>query len=131
MAMHVRIATGLVDHLLALARAAPEREICGLLFGEVGRIDTAAAATNVAEDPTTGFEIDPATLIAAHRRARAGGPAIVGCFHSHPNGRAEPSPRDAAAAIPGDFWLILTVGQARLFHARPSGEFAPYVMASA
>src|SRR3546814_6701011 len=55
------------------------------------------------------------------------GPAIAGCYHSHPCGPAEPSARDAAAAAPdGALWLI--VGEiedgraARLWRARRSEE---------
>ncbi|MET0361887.1 MAG: M67 family metallopeptidase [Sphingobium sp.] len=95
-------------------------EICGLLLGGQGRVDTFLASANVAADPARRFEIDPAVLIAAHRAARHGGPAIVGCYHSHPSGRAVPSAADAAQAAPeGMLWLIVGSGQARLWRAGP------------
>ncbi|HEY0300722.1 MAG TPA: Mov34/MPN/PAD-1 family protein, partial [Rhizomicrobium sp.] len=38
---------------------------------------------------------------------RAAGRDIVGCYHSHPDGRAAPSPRDRAGAAEAGFvWLI-------------------------
>ncbi len=53
------------------------------------------------------FEIDPAAHIALLRRLRGTGREIVGCYHSHANGRAEPSERDLAGASEAGFvWLI-------------------------
>lgn len=123
MAMRVEIATGLIDQLIALAGADPAREVCGLLFGGSGRIDGFRPAANVAADPSTTFEIDPAALFAAHRAARAGGPSPVGCYHSHPHGPASPSARDVAGADPGQYWLILARGDAQLYHVGRDGRF--------
>lgn len=120
--MALEISSTLLARLLNEAASAPHREVCGLLFGTSDRIEKALPCSNVAADPRTAFEIDPAALIAAHKAARDGGPAIVGCYHSHPNGAALPSPRDAAAAPPdGALWLILAEGQARLFCAVEHG----------
>lgn len=75
-------------------------------------------ATNVAANPARHFELDPATLFAAHKAARAGGPAILGHYHSHPSGRPEPSATDAASATPdGHLWLIIGGDEARLWIA--------------
>jgi proteasome lid subunit RPN8/RPN11 len=110
-----------VSHLLAEAAASPNREVCGLLFGSVDRIERAVAAANVATRREDMFEIDPAALIAAHRAQRAGGPRLIGHYHSHPSGSAMPSVRDAAAAEPGKLWLILGGGEARLWRAGAQG----------
>lgn len=123
MAMPIEIATGLVEGVIARAAADPAREVCGLLFGGAGRIEAALATANVAADPATTFEIDPAALFAAHRAARAGGPAVIGCYHSHPSGRPVPSARDVAGAEPGQYWLIVAGRDARLYHAGPDGAF--------
>lgn len=110
--------------------AVDSHEVCGLLLGGEGRITDIRPAANVAPDPARHFELDPTTLIAAHRAARSGGPAIIGHYHSHPSGHAEPSATDAAAAAPdGSLWLIVGNGAARLWIAGP-GEggkvrFAP------
>ena len=99
------------------ARAFP-REACGLLFGQnvlgqgvLGagvRIERAVAAPNVHPEPLRHFEIDPAALIAAHRAAREGGPALLGYFHSHPQGPARLSAVDRAqAAGDGRVWAIV------------------------
>lgn len=93
--------------MVQAAQADPDHEICGLLLGEGLRVTAILPASNVAADPATRFDIDPGELISAHKAARAGGPAIIGCYHSHPNGRATPSPRDAEAAEPGSVWVIV------------------------
>jgi proteasome lid subunit RPN8/RPN11 len=100
-------------------------EHCGLLLGKGKgeRIATATTARNVAAEPARRFEIDPAALFAALRAERAGGPAIVGYWHSHPLGGAEPSPCDAAMAEPdGRVWIILASGEARAWRAVPGGD---------
>lgn len=93
--------------IVLAAQASPQQEICGLLLGEGLRVTAILPASNVAANPTTRFEIDPSALIAAHKAARVGGPALIGCYHSHPDGRASPSPRDAEAAEPGSVWVIV------------------------
>jgi len=119
--MLVKIGREILDNLLYAAAAAPDREICGLLFGADGGVDRAEPVDNVAENPSDSFEIDPRALFAAFRAERAGGPRLIGHYHSHPNGSAEPSARDLAAAEPGKYWLIIGDGTARLWLAEESG----------
>jgi len=102
------ISSDLLRALAAAAAASPDAEICGLLLGTADAIEAHRPCRNVAPDLARAFEIDPAALLAAHRVARAGGPAVIGHYHSHPGGRATPSPTDAAAAAgDGALWLIL------------------------
>jgi proteasome lid subunit RPN8/RPN11 len=90
--------------------------------GEVASVTCILPARNVAADPVRFFEIDPAVLLAAHRAGRHGGAQVIGHYHSHPNGRAEPSPRDAAYAAPdGAFWLIAAAGRLTAWRAVPAG----------
>lgn len=120
--MRLEISRSVLDAIVAAADAVPDREICGLLFGSPARIDGYRLCANVAADPCATFEIDPASLIAAHRAARSGGPAIVGCFHSHPSGTTKPSATDAAQAAPdGSVWLIVAGREAALWRAVPDG----------
>ena len=91
------------------ARSAYPDECCGILLGEGGMIAWAWPAVNVHPAPHSHFEIAPDALIAAHRNARQGGPSVAGYYHSHPNGRTEPSPDDrASAAGDGRVWMILS-----------------------
>jgi proteasome lid subunit RPN8/RPN11 len=92
------------------ASAAWPRECCGLLEGmRVGGavvVSEAHAMRNVT-DAADAFEIDPAGHIALLRALRGTGREVVGCFHSHPNGRPEPSELDRAGAGEAGFvWLI-------------------------
>jgi proteasome lid subunit RPN8/RPN11 len=94
----------------AAARAAFPHECCGLLEGRRDggaiRVHAVHAVKNIS-DAADRFEIDPAEHIKHLRAARTRGNEIVGCYHSHPDGRAEPSPRDrAGASEEGFLWLI-------------------------
>jgi desampylase len=105
--MTVRLSSDLSTQILEHAAERPDEEVCGLLFGTVREIVTLQRTANVAANPGTEFEIDPAALIAAHKAARAGGVPVAGCYHSHPNGVGEPSPTDRARAEPGQVWIIV------------------------
>jgi proteasome lid subunit RPN8/RPN11 len=103
------------------SRRAPE-EACGLLFGRDGLVVRAEPARNVAADPIRRFEIDPAALLTAHRRAREENDPLLGCYHSHPGGRAEPSHEDAAGAHQDDWlWLIATDAELRAYRTVERG----------
>ncbi len=122
--MSVTISSEVLTQLVAAAIASPDAEICGLLFGAAGRIEAAEACANVAVDSSRTFEIDPKAVFAAHRRARGGGAAVVGHYHSHPSGLPIPSPRDAAQAMgDGAIWLILGGGVARAWRSVEVGAF--------
>lgn len=133
--MIVAIASDVRNTLLDAAARAHPRECCGLLLGQAGRILSAVPAANVAADPGRGFEIDPATLLRTHREARGVGQAVLGHYHSHPNGRAEPSPRDAARAVAdGQLWLIVAAGTLTAWTAGSDGlhgRFRPVELAAA
>lgn len=85
-------------------------------------IVSASPTRNVAEEPACRFEIDPAALFTAMRTGRAGGPALIGYYHSHPGGNAEPSLVDSAMAAPdGKIWLIVAQDDVRAWRATPRG----------
>lgn len=114
------IVTLLADHRAQLereARAVLPRECCGLIEGtrEGAHIEIYALhpCRNLAHGDDA-FEIDPGEQFRLMRELRGTDRAIVGCYHSHPNGRPEPSARDlAAASEEGFLWLIVTVGDGR------------------
>ena len=132
--MTVEISSAVLTAILDESSRSPDQEICGLLFGTKGRIIAALPCRNVAADPRSTFEIDPAALIGAHRAARGGGPAISGCYHSHPLGPPIPSLRDAAAVDDDEsIWLIVGQQEARLWRAvrggAVAGRFDPVILA--
>jgi len=111
MGMVVPVTSDVIATLLAQAARAAPQEACGLLLGRDGRIDTVVEAANVSPDPLVRFEIDPAALFAAHRAARAGGPDLIGYYHSHPAGHPRPSATDCAhASGDGRVWAIVAGG---------------------
>ena len=120
------------DQILRAAQDAHPRECCGLLEGaceaENFRITALHPARNLAE-AADRFEIDPRDQFAAHKAARAQGRAIIGCYHSHPNGRAEPSAVDLAGAEEENFlWLIAASGEINAF-VYAQGGFVPAQLA--
>jgi desampylase len=118
----VRISSVALAAIRAHAAAEPGREACGLLFGKLNHVTAVRPVANVAPDPVRQFEIDPAELFAAIRAERAGGPRWVGCYHSHPNGRAEPSETDrASAADDGKLWLIVAGEEVTAWRATEAG----------
>lgn len=120
--MHVEVTSEALAAMRAHAAAAHPHEACGILLGEGGRITEARPAANVHPAPASHFEIDPRALIDAHRAARAGGPAVVGYYHSHPRGPAQPSATDrASAAGDGAVWAILAGGDTRFWRDGEQG----------
>lgn len=112
--MKLIISTALLEDIRTFARISAPHECCGLLLGDfdpasdLALITQLRPASNIAAQPLHRFEIDPAVLVAAHRAARAGGPEIIGHYHSHPAGPALPSAIDAAMAQgDGEIWLIV------------------------
>ncbi|THD36834.1 MAG: M67 family peptidase [Sphingomonas sp.] len=122
--MRLEISREALEAIRAEADASPEVEVCGLLLGDGLRVEEVRACRNVADDPATAFEIDPQALIAAYKAARSGGRAIIGHYHSHPSGRAEPSVRDKASALgDGAVWIIVGRDSARAWQSNAAGQF--------
>lgn len=114
--MQIEVTSQALTIMRAAARAAHPCEACGLLLGEGGRITQAVETRNVHPAPETHFEVDPQALIDAHRAARAGGPQILGYFHSHPVGEPVPSATDRAmAAGDGRVWAIIAADEVCLW----------------
>lgn len=127
----VALPESLRAQILDEARAAHPGECCGLLeglraqgaSGDEFRVTALHPAQNLAPAPDR-FEIAPEDHIKAFKAARANHHNLIGCYHSHPNGRAEPSMADKAGAGEEDFlWLIAAGGRLEAFVYR-RGEFS-------
>ncbi len=104
------------------ANMADPMECCGLLMGQGHVVSDIVPAANVSKTPRTHFEIDPAILIEAIKAERAGGPAILGYYHSHPSSDNQPSVTDAAmAAADGKYWVIIANLGLKAFRASQNG----------
>ncbi|HKR93385.1 M67 family metallopeptidase [Novosphingobium sp.] len=119
--MVVEVTSGVLAVLRAEADRAKPNECCGLLLGQGGRIDTALPAANIADQPYRRFEIDPATLLAAHRAARQGGQQVLGYYHSHPGGHPVPSAADCEHST-GDLRIWAIIGEGQVAFWRDTGK---------
>lgn len=117
---------GQMAEITAAAEAAYPEECCGLLVGsgagppEPGyRVSRVVVSENKAlGGRDTRFEVDPALRLALQRQLRGGPDSVIGLFHSHPDGAAEPSPRDLDSAWePELVWLIVAVSAGRVTRA--------------
>ncbi len=89
-------------------------EACGLLLGQRQGEDLivsqAVASTNVTDEPSHRFAIDPGLRLRLQKAARTGSEEILGHYHSHPDGAARPSKTDRAGIYEADLvWLIASV----------------------
>ena len=97
--------------IVAHARRERPRECCGFLLGRGNRVQCACPTANVAANPAAEYRVDDAAHIELRRTLRRLSPAIeiVGVYHSHPAGPAQPSPRDVEHAHYPE-WIHVIVG---------------------
>ena len=110
------------DRLLERAREGDPEEICGVLGGRAGRVTHAEPVPNVAADPESRYELDPAATIEAIDRVEESAEHL-GFYHSHPRGPPEPSATDEARATwPGYVYCIVVVPDSTVKAWRWTGE---------
>jgi proteasome lid subunit RPN8/RPN11 len=94
------------------ALRAGSTETCGLIIGSregaTLRIHRLSHCENHSEDPEQRFRIPAAHLMACDRAARFEDLLIVGAWHSHPSGHAQPSHSDLEELPEGWLGLIVT-----------------------
>jgi proteasome lid subunit RPN8/RPN11 len=104
--------------LQAASRAYPN-ECCGLIEGahapDGWRALAIHEAKNIADDPRRRFLIDPQAQFDLMRRLRGADTRIIGCFHSHPDGEAQPSATDRAEAYETGFLYLIAAGSPEIF----------------
>jgi proteasome lid subunit RPN8/RPN11 len=103
--------------IASAAEAAFPAEGCGLLIGtgrRVIRVTRVMASDNLLKSSDNDrFELDPAVRFAAERAVRGTTERVVGHWHSHPDGSAQPSATDLAMAWePELIWLIVGIAPA-------------------
>lgn len=111
----VELPSALQADLLAQAHASAPYECCGILLGTPAA-DGRPAAVMLADpafnqeagQSTRRFRIAPADIAHASALARERGLEVLGFYHSHPRGLAEPSAEDVqeGSAWPGYLHLI-------------------------
>ncbi|MCR6632570.1 MAG: M67 family metallopeptidase [Magnetospirillum sp.] len=136
--MILQIDAQLLKQAVDAAEAAFPAEACGLIVGrgkgQLVRVTRVVPAANLLAATGDRFELDPAARLKLEKELReAGGKdRIVGHYHSHTDGTAEPSATDRAMAFEPDLaWVIVGVldGQAVLTQAHrldaKRGAFRP------
>ena len=98
-------------------------ECCGVLIGRILEDSTVVerllSADNERDDSRHNrYLINPETVLAAHKEARALGLDVVGYYHSHPDHPARPSEFDREHAWPGVSYLIVSVEKGSVADAR-------------
>lgn len=120
--MRIKISTQILSEIKDVARQNAPQEACGMLFGDAAEVHSASATKNVAVNPERHFEIDPVAHFAAIRAERAGGPRLIGYWHSHPSGDVRPSATDAAMAHgDGKLWVIVGGDMHGVWQSTPAG----------
>ena len=116
--MNLTLRPGILEEVIQDAKAAYPREGCGLIAGLKLSLGGTRfiSMTNVAASAAE-FEMDPAELVNVLRDLRNTGEELIGIYHSHPHGPAEPSRTDIERAYyPEAVHLIISL--AKLEHPR-------------
>ncbi len=98
MNLRIPVSGDVCADLLEHARRDAAAECCGLLAGRDGVITDVFPAVNVAADRAKGYEIAPRQIVDMMREFRERRLEFLGIYHSHPNGKNEPSARDIELA---------------------------------
>lgn len=113
------LARGTAGRIDRAVEEAYPREGCGLLLGRVEGddrvVEEARPASNRWEGRDDRYLVDPETLRRAVDEESAGGPRVLGFWHSHPDADPVPSATDRELAWPWYLYLIVPVrgGRAR------------------
>lgn len=133
----VRCEPRLIRQMQRHCRDSYPQEACGLLAGTRNsrgwHIVSVHPSPNRAVDTARHFLIDPALQLRVQRELREQGQAVIGHYHSHPNGVAMPSAVDLAMAQdlqPNHVWCIVTKDACRWFILRQGG-FEPVALKEA
>lgn len=110
-ARQVLLSTASAAQVVCHARDAWPRECCGFLVGWPGRtlrVQRAVRLVNRRNDLShESYEIDPLDWLRVERSLDPS-LAVVGVYHSHPDGPCRPSASDREQAQPGLSYLIVT-----------------------
>jgi proteasome lid subunit RPN8/RPN11 len=98
-----------IDDMIAHARREAPLECCGVLAGSDRRVLKLYQATN-AEHSRYCYDIERQELFRINRECEEKGWEFLGLYHSHPDGRAYPSPTDVHRADwPDSLYFIVSL----------------------
>jgi [CysO sulfur-carrier protein]-S-L-cysteine hydrolase len=107
--MNLNLDPGLLEEIVAHAKASYPREACGLLAGRNNTASRFISMENTRFSPTE-YEMDPQELVRQLRSIRESGEALIAIYHSHPAGPLRPSKRDVERShYPDSAYLIVSL----------------------
>ena len=108
----MRIATQLVDEIVAHARAEAPNECCGMVGGSDGRATRVYRARNAEASPLR-YTIHPQDQFRITMEIEERGEQIAAIYHSHTSSPAEPSQTDINLAEywPDPLYLICSLAE--------------------
>ena len=99
------------DDLVTHAREGAPEEVCGILGGEFGDEESRAVdghrTENAASAPRTEYAVDPEEQFAVMETIEDADRAVVGFYHSHPQGPPVPSQTDRTQATWADYSYVI------------------------
>jgi proteasome lid subunit RPN8/RPN11 len=106
------------DAVCRHAENAYPEEACGALLGRVPEpgvvgVTRAIPLSNSAPDAYEGFRVDAAELGRVCDEAARTRETLVGFYHSHPDRGTRPSAADADRALPGKWYVTVSVRRGR------------------
>ena len=103
------------------ARESHPRECCGILLAksdDLSTIDLALLAKNIEKNrPEREYMLDHKTCLHAVDMEIEGTAQIVGCYHSHPQGKPNPSPCDLERSVKELVYLIISTKDGKAEYA--------------
>ena len=106
----IQIDAEVLGQLIGYARQNPRVECCGFLAGREGIITSAYPAENIAANPVASYEVATKEIVQVMREIQVAGLEMLGIYHSHPNGRGEPSETDiATVGYPDVAYFIISL----------------------
>jgi proteasome lid subunit RPN8/RPN11 len=83
-------------------------EICGLMGGQNGQVETIVPVPNASRSPQTSFEMERQAMVDSIIQFQRSGQEVVAIYHSHPENVAVPSESDIGQATwPDAVYLIV------------------------
>jgi proteasome lid subunit RPN8/RPN11 len=111
----LRLSAAFVEAIRRAGERAYPAECCGVLAGHPGEVKEVVKlvpATNRRTDDPHRYLIAPDDLRRIELELRASGLEVLGCYHSHPDHPAAPSPFDTEQAWPWYSYIIVRVDRA-------------------
>jgi [CysO sulfur-carrier protein]-S-L-cysteine hydrolase len=118
--MKLIISANTLQQILDHTRQEYPYEACGLVGGRNSTAEIVVPIPNASLTPRTTFEMERQAMVDAIIQFQRNGQEVVAIYHSHPDGKAEPSTTDITQAYwPDVVWLLVSVDSAQQTDVTP------------